>query len=308
VLTLHDYWLMCPRGQMFHFEGRACERADPEPCAPCIAATWPTLVPSGGGLPLAGPPPREDLPTVAALHRWLHQALELPDLLLTPSAAARERFLSFGVAPGRIHVGENGLDPQPFQKLVRAPSERVRFGFVGALIPPKGAHLLLEAFARLPAGSASLLIAGNAPAYHQEHGYMDLLRRLVQQVPPENPVELLGTYDHRELPGLLARVDVLVVPPLWEEVFGLTLREGMLAGAAVLAARAGGLPQAVTEGVNGFTFPTGDAQALAERMGRFVAHRGLAARLGRGPVEVRTIRELARTLLDLYETLGVRLP
>ncbi len=308
VMTLHDYWMICPRGQMFHSDLYSCSTVDPRLCAPCIAATWPALVPSGGGLPFSPDLPREDLPSVTALHDWLREILALPDLLLTPSEAARRRFLQFGVPADRIFVEENGLDPEPFEGLRREKSERLRVGFVGTLIPSKGVHVLLEAFARLPEGRASLLLAGNAPPFYQHTQYMEQVRELASRVPQGNPVKILGSYRHEDLPALLAEIDVLVVPPLWEEVFGLTLREGILSGAAVAASRVGGLPQAVVEGENGFTFPPGDAGALEEILRRFLEDPGLASRLGRGPKPVRTIRDLSRSLLDRYRTLAPHLP
>ncbi len=308
VMTLHDYWMICPRGQMFHSDLYSCSTVDPRLCAPCMAATWPALLPSGGGLPFAPDLPREDLPSVAALHDWLREMLSLPDLLLTPSEAARKRFLQFGVPESRIFVEENGLDPAPFEGLRREPSSRLRVGFAGTLIPSKGVHVLLEAFSRLPEGKASLLLAGNAPPFYQHTRYMDQVRELAGRVPAGNPVEILGSYRHEDLPRLLARIDLLVVPPLWEEVFGLTLREGLLSGAAVAASRVGGLVQAVEEGKNGFTFPPGDAGALEEILRRFLEDPGLAERLGRGPRRVRTLEDLARSLLDRYRALAPELP
>ena len=307
VMTLHDYWMICPRGQMFHSDLYSCSTVDSRLCAPCIAATWPALVPSGGGLPFSPDLPREDLSSVAALHDWLRETLALPDILLTPSEPARRRFLQFGVPEERIFVEENGLDPAPFLDTRREPSDRLRVGFAGTLIPSKGVHMLLEAFARLPEGAASLLIAGNAPPFYQHTDYMERIRKLAARVPPGNPVEILGSYQHGELPSLLSRIDVLVVPPLWEEVFGLTLREGLLSGAAVAASRVGGLPSAVVEGENGFTFPPGDTAALEEILRRFLEDPGLAGRLGRGPREIRSMDQTADSLLDRYKALGADL-
>ena len=54
VFTLHDYWMMCARGQMFHDDGTACAAIDLDRCTPCLSATWP------------GPLPLDD----AARARW----------------------------------------------------------------------------------------------------------------------------------------------------------------------------------------------------------------------------------------------
>ena len=307
VMTLHDYFLICPRGQMFNADLEACDRVETDRCAPCIAATWPGLVPSGSGAPFAPEVGTEDADSVAAMHDWLRRMLALPDALLTPSEPTRRRFLDFGVPPDRIRVVENGLDVTPFTPVERTPSERVRFGFVGTLLPSKGAHTLVEAFAKLPAGSASLTLAGNAPPFYQHTTYMEEIRELAAAVPEGNPVEILGEYDHADLPRILAEIDVLVVPPLWEEVYGLTLREGILAGCAVLASRVGGLAQAVDEGRNGYTYSPGNVEELFSLMSNFIQDRGLAGRLGGSESRVRTIQELGRELLALYGSLGVNL-
>jgi glycosyltransferase involved in cell wall biosynthesis len=238
------------------------------------------------------------------LHDWLRGVLAKPDLLVTPSAACRERFVGFGVAPDHVRVALQGQDHAPFVGVQRSPSDRLRVGFVGTLIPSKGTHLIVEAFDRLPAGSASLLLAGNCPPFYQVTDYGDRIRELVASVLAENPVELLGTYAHSDLPALLGRIDVLVVPPLWHEVFGLTLREGMLAGCAVVASQVGGLTDGIEEGVNGFTFPAGDVDALAGILQRFVDEPGLAARLGGAPSNVRRVEDLARELCGVYAEVG----
>ena len=160
---------------------------------------------------------------------------------------------------------------------------------------------------RLPPETASLLIAGNAPAFYQCTDYGERVQSLIDRIPSGNPIEVLGTYDHAALPGLLARIDVLVVPPLWYEAFGLTLREGMLAGCAVVSSRTGGLTQAVREGENGYTFVPGDVDALAGLLQRFVDDRTLAARLGSAPANVRPVADMVASLLETYAELGVGL-
>ena len=73
----------------------------------------------------------------------------------------------------------------------------------------------------------------------------------------------------------LAGMDVLAVPSRMEP-FGRVAAEGQLAGVPVVAADAGGLPDAVTDGVDGLLFPVGDVAALAASIVR-VARRCRAA-------------------------------
>src|SRR5262249_1672563 len=61
----------------------------------------------------------------------------------------------------------------------------------------------------------------------------------------------------------LARLDVLVVPSLVPEGFGLTVIEGMAAGLPVVAPDAGGPAEILTDGVDGVLVPAGGTAALA---------------------------------------------
>ncbi len=48
VVTLHDYWLLCPREQMCSASGELCAQPLASVCGPCLARTWPQLLPSKG--------------------------------------------------------------------------------------------------------------------------------------------------------------------------------------------------------------------------------------------------------------------
>lgn len=73
--------------------------------------------------------------------------------------------------------------------------------------------------------------------------------------------EFLGRVSDAELPSLYARARALVVPNT--EEFGITAVEAQAAGRPVIAARAGGALETVTEGVTGVFFEPGDADSLA---------------------------------------------
>jgi glycosyltransferase involved in cell wall biosynthesis len=66
----------------------------------------------------------------------------------------------------------------------------------------------------------------------------------------------------------MARVDWVVVPSLWWEIFCLVLSEAWACGRPVIASDVGGLAERVTDGGDGLLFPLGDARALAEAMRR----------------------------------------
>jgi glycosyltransferase involved in cell wall biosynthesis len=82
-----------------------------------------------------------------------------------------------------------------------------------------------------------------------------------------------------EIPALLAELDVLVLPSLWEG-FGLVLLEAMAAGRPVVASRVGPIPEVVLHGETGLLVEPGEPEPLAAALIELLEHPTLAARLG----------------------------
>ena len=127
------------------------------------------------------------------------------------------------------------------------------------MIPSKGVHVLCRAFSKLGRRGLTLHVHGDAPAFHEDAGYLERLRR---EVSPQADVRFHGRYEQRDVAAILATLDVLVVPSLWWESYCLTAREGALAGLPVLASRVGALEEAVESGL-AIGFRAGDADDLA---------------------------------------------
>ncbi len=257
LLTLHDYWLMCPRGQMWHRQGHACQQVEPQTCSDCLTPTFGALQPSADA--------------VAAIHQQARHTLAAAHRLLAPSKRVAPFFQAlFAGQEGascpesrcpEIHVVENGVDTHALHQLPPPPADGpLRIGYLGSLIPSKGLDVLVAALNQLPRGMATLRIHGNAVPYHGDEGF---LTRVFQQLQPHSQTAYLGPYQTQDLPGILAEVDLVVAPALWQEAFGLTIREAMAAGRAVVVSAIGGLQDAIESGREGLLVPPGDSQALA---------------------------------------------
>src|SRR6185369_9542003 len=98
---------------------------------------------------------------------------------LAPSRTLRDQFLGWGVEESRLLDHSLGIDRAPLRRAVRAPSPRLRLGFLGSLMVSKAPHLLLEAFAGLPPGSASVSLFGAYVAYHGDDSYRHTLAPLL---------------------------------------------------------------------------------------------------------------------------------
>jgi len=153
--------------------------------------------------------------------------------------------------------------------------DEIVFGFMGRLVAEKGVELLLEACKGLPAAGWRLLIAGRAPASDEKF----------RQLAARMPVSFVGYVDPSEF---LAGLDVLIVPSIWEEPFGLGVIEGYRAGIPVLGARIGGVEELVRQIDPDWLFAAGDAGDLRRRMEDIVLRR---RPLALSPAAVSTLLE-----------------
>ncbi len=301
VLSLHDYWLMCPRGQMWHREGRVCDTVEPARCADCLRPTFGGFVPAGA----AGET------VLARLHAAAVRVLDRADALVVPSARVTAPFEALGVPRERFTVVENGVDTESLAGLALPDPPRelpLRVGYLGTLIPSKGLEVLVAAVGRLPAGTAELHVHGNAVPYHGDHGY---LTRVFGALRPSDRVTYHGPYTTGDLARILAGLDVVVAPALWREAFGLTVREALAAGRPVIVSRIGGLQDAVADGVAGRVVPPGDPAALAAAIAGLATDRDrlrAMAAAARGTAGVRSFAAMAAELLAVYARVGPDAP
>jgi glycosyltransferase involved in cell wall biosynthesis len=167
------------------------------------------------------------------------------------AAAARDQ-----LDPARIAVIYGGVDIARYRPLQgpRAPGGSV-IGVVGRLHPDKGQMILVEAapaiLKEIP--TARFVLVGDGPQRGE-------IEARVAALGLTRSVELLG--DRRDVPELLAAMDLLVLPSA-SEGFANAALEGSSSGLPVVASDAGGNPEIVEDGVTGRIFKVGDGSRLA---------------------------------------------
>jgi glycosyltransferase involved in cell wall biosynthesis len=108
-------------------------------------------------------------------------------------------------------------------------------GYFGKLIPQKGVELLVQALAKLDGSVQSVMVGFG---FHREH-----ITGLVHSLGLQERVTFTGRLDHRYAPQVLAAIDVLAVPSILEEAFGMVAAEGAAAGTLPLVAGHSGLAE-----------------------------------------------------------------
>ncbi|MDR7275609.1 glycosyltransferase [Catenuloplanes atrovinosus] len=205
--------------------------------------------------------------TAVLLGPLWRRALGVVDLRIAPS-----RYIA-GLAGGATLVVPNGLTSAPPAPAATGPGPRVVFA--GRLVPAKGPHVLVDAVPRLleAVPDARVTICGDGPL-------LTRLRRRVDELGIGYAVELTGWLDPPQVAARIAGADVVVVPSVWPEGFGLTCLEALAAGRAVVASDVGALSELVTPGRTGLLVPPAEPDALAGAVALLLGNPPLRDRLG----------------------------
>jgi len=274
ILTMHDFWWFCARQFLVDREMRPCSLV--VDCGTCSCE--------------AGRAHLERRNSLLAV------AVEDADVILAPSAAARDVLIANGAPAGRLRVDENGLPDEQVDLLStsvadRAPGASARFMYAGGDQPMKGGHVLAEALRSLE-GLNGIEIDLYGLGEREAAGLPAWAKRRDSFLP-----DVLG--------DVLAGHDVLVLPSVMRESHSIITREALAAGLAVICTDTLGPEEAVRHGYNGLVVPAGDSGSLAEAIRRVVVEPGLRESLsGRGSVSpIRRFSEQAEGLIALYREL-----
>lgn len=151
-----------------------------------------------------------------------------------------------------------------FSQVERRPAAVPTILFVGRLEPAKGpdvAYRALDELRRRHGLDARLVMAGAAtPAQERE------LAALATELSLGDRIEHAGRLGPEALAERFGEAHAFVVPSRWEEPFGLVATEAALARVPVVAARSGGLPEALLEDRHALFFDKGDHVACADAL------------------------------------------
>ncbi len=226
--------------------------------------------------------------------RWREKFLAHAHAVIAVSSFTRDAMIRLmQTDPARIVLVPNGVDTERFQVRDPRPDLVARYNVrgrrvilsVGRLVPRKGAdHLIAAMPAILQAcPDAHLLIAGEGPL-------RATLETLIRDHALQARVTLLGEVTNQDLCDLYALADIFALPnremPDGDtEGFGLVFLEANACGKPVLSGRAGGVVDAVIDGVNGLCVDGADIPAIAAAAVRLLQDPVLHQKLSQGGIE-----------------------
>ena len=263
VYQVQDWWPICARTNLLHRSGRLCSGPSPRKCSACLPLT---RLP---GAVLTNPL------LYLARRRIFRRQLRYPDVFVMGSRFIAESYRRHGVFPAGAEVrvvpyGVRTADVGDLPRRRRSARHPVRFGYVGSIQPHKGVHLAVAAFGGQDPQRATLEVWGDAaanPAYVGSLGAAGA-----------PGVELRGSFPESRKPEILAGLDVLLVPSLGLESFGLVVREAAAVGVPSIVARRGALAELSGPGAAGAAFDPETPEALRDWVRRIVEQPEIADR------------------------------
>lgn len=226
-------------------------------------------------------------PTANPAPPALNRVLRRCDAVLCCSNYTRHQFLrSTSFREDRCYTVYNGVDLDRFR---HAGDSRLREGltieaesvvllYAGAIIPEKGVVYLMNALRemtdRFP--GISLIVAGGASMWSRPSAYEVSIREQARDL----PVHFLGVVEHKDMPEVYHAADIVVVPSVFEEPFGIVQAEAMAAGKPVVSSAVGGIPEVIAHGETGFLTPPADVDGLAKAISLLASDEALRRKFG----------------------------
>jgi glycosyltransferase involved in cell wall biosynthesis len=213
----------------------------------------------------------------AALNRFVlaceRRVAPMTDRIVTNADAIAADYLDRDIGrPEQYTTVYSGIDVEGFADAVPAtdlPGERPRVTMVGRLVEGKGLGVLLDAVERLDA-DCSVCVVGDGPL-------RDSFEADVRERGLDDTVFAVGY--RTDVAAILAASDVFVLPS-FREGTPRVITEAMASGLPVIGTDIAGIPEQVVDGESGYLIPTGDPDALADRLDRLLADPDRRERFG----------------------------
>ncbi len=319
VLTLTDFWFICPRINLIRRDDSLCDgRTTPWECLECMFGNsriykglthlLPTDATRGLVTAISTQPIitrargfRGKMGDMEDRKRFLSNILKRVDYITAPSRSLRDTFRDSGMTQTIevIHSGHS-LSWLNTKLGMRKQNGMITVGYIGQIVHLKGVHVLVSAFVNTEVHeNMQLVIHGRTDKAPE---YMAELNDIIKGK-PDILIGFPGEFPHEQLGRVLSTIDVLVVPSLWTENNPRVIQEAFASKTPVIASNVGGISEFIQHEMNGLLFERGDVNDLARQLQRLIDEPGLLEKLKVGIPKVKTIEDEVEQFEHIYQAL-----
>lgn len=248
VVSLHDYFYICPRIQMIDKNKKLCSEYNEEKCRYCISKLESFRM-CRGMLKIARKISRNEnlcMPYIAQKvtvqrHIKFKKLLENARIVIPVSQRVKEIYLRSGFEANYtvLHIGNISAEHYKHKYMIDRSNRKLRIGILGSMTYYKGADLVIEFAEKLDSSKYELHFWGRPLKYE------DALRKA--------GVFMHGAYMQKDLPHLLENIDLGFVMSIWEDNGPQVVMEFLNNRVPVIGTRLGGIIDFVNE-KNGYLF------------------------------------------------------
>ena len=262
IYTSRNYWPICPRLYLYRDDLSLCTgpSEDGNKCSSCIGQMGET----------------DGYAERLFMARRMLENNVIRHLAI--SNRARDIFVKNGYSEKHIYVLHQYPETLDWiwqktgnlKQIKKSFSKTLNVGFIGYVLPQKGVHVMAKALQIFKKEKIAGHIYGNGPT-----SYIKTLKDLDQN----NLISFHGGYRPDELPEILEKLDIVVVPSVWEETQGVVVLEALAAKLPVIGSRIGGIPDFIKDEFNGFLVEPNDVNQLINVLNRIVSEPKLLPKL-----------------------------
>jgi len=156
-----------------------------------------------------------------------------------------------------IEIISHGVSVLPCDKSSRSNSSKIKLIFAGSLNYFKGLHVILASMALIESDDIELKVYGAG----SDVAYQDMI---MQGIAKDPRVTYCGVYDENQLGVILSEADAIVIPSICYETYSFVLHEAFKFNLPVIASNLGAISEKISHGVNGLLFQAGNPESLAQ--------------------------------------------
>lgn len=257
VMEHHGYQAICPNGLLLHQPDRSMcpghfQAGHYAECLRCQASetSW----------------PRSLMGLLLMVPRQLLTRAVARNVAITGHVLKRQSL-------PRSSVIYYGIEDSTYRAALPPANGKISFAYVGRFVSEKGIPILLQAAKNLAREERSFAVQliGDGPERHK-------IEDMIRNEGLEHWVQITGFRTGAALAEVLSKIDVVVMPSIWEETAGLSAIEQMMRGKLVIGSDIGGLGEVIDHA--GLRSRAGSAESLAECMRQVLRDSSLIGSLG----------------------------
>jgi len=202
--------------------------------------------------------------------------------IITLSEALKKQHIEVGFPECNISVIPPGIFSElikdEFKKFTDFSKKEIKLLYVGRINQEKGVHISIEAVGYLVKNLTTI----NVVLYIIGDGnekYIDKLQSLISKLKIKKNVRFCGKLPREKVMNEYSKYDILLVPSIWEEPFGIIIIEAMSQGLPVIATSVGGIPEIIKNGETGLLVPPNNPVKMTEAVKKLIDNPHLYERL-----------------------------